>query len=95
MEDRRRTEPPRDRADERDGERAREARRILDRVEVDTESLGTSSLARSAGRARDHFMGADADQDDWAELWGRRIGRLASLAITIALIVWLVGWLTR
>lgn len=75
--------------------REREARRILERVEVDSESFGTSSLARSAGRARDHFLGADADPEDRAEVWGRRIGRLASLVVTIVLLFWLVGWLTR
>ena len=93
VEDRRGRSGPGPRED--DAANEREARRILERVEVDSESFGTSSLARSATRARDHFMGADADQDDWTEVWGRRIGRAASLVITIALLFWLVGWLTR
>ena len=72
----------------------REARRILDRVNTDTESFGTSSLARSALRARDHFAGADADQDDAVEVWGRRIGRIAALVAVAFLLMWLVNRLT-
>ena len=83
------------RPDARGDARERESRRILDRVAQDSESLGTSSLARSANRARDHFAGADADPDDWAELWGRRIGRGASVVALVVLVVWLVGWLGR
>ena len=69
----------------------REARRILDRVNTDTESFGTSSLARSALRARDHFAGADADPDDPIEVWGRRIGRIAALGAVVVLLWWLVN----
>ena len=72
----------------------REARRILERVSTDTESFGTSSLARSALRARDHFAGADADQEDAVEVWGRRIGRVAALAAVVVLLIWLVNRLT-
>ena len=72
----------------------REARRILERVNTDTESFGTSSLARSALRARDHFAGADADQDDPVEVWGRRIGRIAALVMVVVLLWWLVNRLT-
>ena len=70
---------------------SREARRILERVEVESESLGASSLAR-AGR---HFSGADADPDDPSEVWGKRIGRAASAVALVVLLVWLVGWLGR
>lgn len=72
-------------------EEQREARRILDRVSTDSESLGTSSLARSALRARDHFAGADADPDDAIEVWGRRIGRIASAVLVVILLIWLVN----
>lgn len=72
----------------------REARRILDRVNTDTEQLGASSLARSALHARDHFAGADADQDDPIEVWGRRIGRGAGLVAVLVLLFWLVNRLT-
>ena len=72
-----------------DEARTREAKRILDRVEVDSESLGTSSLAR-AGR---HFAGADADQDDRIEVWGKRIGRVASLVALVVLLFVVIGQL--
>ena len=73
--------------------RTEESRRILDRVAVDSESLGGSSLARSANRARDHFAGADGE--DEIEVWGKRIGRGASLIALVFLVVWLIGWLGR
>lgn len=67
-----------------------EARRVLQRVANDTEGLGTSSLARSAGQARDHFMGADADPEDAIEVWGRRIGRGLGAVVFVVLAVWLI-----
>jgi hypothetical protein len=73
-------------------EREKEARAALERVERDTESLGTSSLARVTGRLRDHFSGSDAvgqgegGSTDPAELWGRRIGRAISVVLFIVLL---------
>lgn len=71
-------------------EEQREARRILDRVARDSESLGASTLARTALQTRDHFAGADADPDDWAEVWGRRIGRSLGLVALVVLSIWLI-----
>jgi hypothetical protein len=48
------------------------------------DTFATSSLARTAQRASDHFGGRDAG-DDRTELWGRRIGRGLSLAAFVAL----------
>ena len=79
----------------------REARRVLERVSTDTEGLGASSLARSAtlfrsgARMRAHFSGADADPDDWAEVWGRRIGRGLGLVAFVVLAIYLFGELTN
>ena len=72
-----------------DDERTRESRRILERVGVDSESLGASSLAR-AGR---HFGGADGDQDDRIEVWGKRFGRVASLVALVVLLYVVIGQL--
>lgn len=72
-------------------ERADEARRALRRVERDSETLGTSSFVRAA----DHFTAKDADQDDPAELWGKRVGRAFAVVAFVALAVWLVGYLMR
>ncbi|MEN0086992.1 MAG: hypothetical protein AAF737_00985 [Pseudomonadota bacterium] len=72
------------------------ARRDLERVGEQSEVLGTSSFARVAGRARDHMLGADApDQEDWAEVWGRRIGRTLGLLFAAYLVWWLLTFLTR
>jgi hypothetical protein len=70
---------------------------ILKRVHRDSETLGSSSMARVAGenkksvgtRLQDHFSGQDAYEEglghDPAEVWGRRIGRALSLIGVIVL----------
>lgn len=78
-----------------ESERGDEARRILAQVEKDSGIAASSALARAIHRARGHFAGADADPDDWAELWGTRIGRLLGLAAFVALSIWLFRFLTR
>ena len=70
--------------------REEEARRVLDRVARETESLGGSSFARTAVHTRDHFMGSDADPEDRAEVWGRRIGRSLGAVAVVVLGVWLL-----
>lgn len=72
-----------------DEERAREAKRILERVERDSETIGASSLARTASRIKDHMAGGDAPEDDAAEIWGRRIGRSLGLIAVVILVVYL------
>ncbi|MCG7394597.1 hypothetical protein MHY87_16960 [Microvirga sp. ACRRW] len=77
-------------------EREREAREALERVSRDSESLGSSALARMSRHAQDHFsardaVGADADGGtDSIELWGRRIGRVLSLIGVLVLGLWLL-----
>jgi ferric-dicitrate binding protein FerR (iron transport regulator) len=78
-----------------DQEREREAREALERVRRDTETVGSSALARMSRRAQDHFGGSDAPagQDgavDPVELWGRRIGRALSLVGVVVLTLWLL-----
>lgn len=79
----------------RDEERAREAQRVLERVSRESETIATSSLARVAKQATDHISGADADQDDKAELWGKRVGRSLGIVAAIVLLVMLINWLLR
>jgi hypothetical protein len=67
----------------------KESQRILDRVNIDSETVGTSSMVRSAEKARDHFLGKDADPDDPIEIWGKRIGRVLSIVIVAYLITYL------
>ena len=75
--------------------REREAQKALERVERDAEVIGRSSFARAASKARDHLTGADADRNDPAELWGRRVGRALSVIAFVALAAWLLAYLAR
>ncbi|MEL6819220.1 MAG: hypothetical protein AAFP80_11270 [Pseudomonadota bacterium] len=72
-------------------ERAEEARRALRNVERDAETIGSSSFVRVAN----HLTAKDADPDDPAELWGKRVARGLSLVAFIVLAVWLVRYLMR
>jgi len=69
-----------------DEERQAESRRILERVERDSESL----LFRSGSRMRDHFAAREAAGEDWTEIWGRRIARVLALVAAVVLIGWLI-----
>ena len=71
-----------------DGERSAESRRILERVAREADSSGLALAARTVERTRNHLSAADADRDDWAEVWGTRIGRTIAVVLTIALIGW-------
>ena len=81
---------------EREARDASEAREALERVQRDTDTLGSSALARMGRRAGDHFGGKDAvgasegGETDPIELWGRRIGRALSL-IGVVVLAYLVG----
>ena len=75
---------------------AREVREALERVQRDSETLGSSALARMGQRAGDHFGAKDAigaaegGGTDPIELWGRRIGRALSLIGVVILAIWLL-----
>lgn len=72
-----------------DAERKVESDRILEGVTRDSETVGASSARRVAERTRGHFLGADADDTDRVEVWGRRIGRILSLCFLIGLVWYL------
>jgi len=76
---------------EREEERRREALATLKSL-GESETFVTSTLARTAERATDHFAARDAIGPDGSvdriELWGRRIGRALSLLGLIALAVY-------
>jgi hypothetical protein len=82
---------------EREARQASEAREALERVQRDTDTLGSSALARMGRRAGDHFGARDAmDPEggtDPIELWGRRIGRILSLIGVVILGFWLLAQL--
>ena len=68
-------------------EREREANRILNRVERESEKVGTSSMARTANKVRDHFLGEEAPQDDKIEILGKRIARGLAVVAFVGLAV--------
>lgn len=78
-----------------DDERVKEAQRTLDRVSTESETIGTSSLVRMANKASAHMVADDAQGEDQAEIWGRRVGRGLSVIAFIVLAIWLFNWLTR
>jgi hypothetical protein len=71
-----------------DADHSAESRRILDRVAREGDAGGFALLGRTAARTRDHLGATDADQSDWAELWGTRIGRLIGALALVALAAW-------
>lgn len=76
---------------EQDDARVAEARRTLDRLAAESETVGHSAMARAAR----HFGGADAPEGDAIERWGRRIGRALALVFALYLIHTLVQHFTR
>jgi hypothetical protein len=63
-----------------------ESKRIIRRV-------GQESEATMATRIRRHMSGADADPDDWVEIWGTRIGRILSVVLAAVLVWWLIDFI--
>lgn len=63
--------------------------RILAQVARESETIGTSSLARSTKSPREHFSGTDNINDDAIEIWGKRIGRGLGLGAFVALAIYL------
>jgi hypothetical protein len=76
----------------RDGDRDAESRRVLDRVAREQHS-GLGFLGRGTERARGHLAADDADQNDWIEVWGTRIGRTIGVIVIAAFLVWAVSYL--
>jgi hypothetical protein len=76
----------------RDGDRDAESRRILDRVAREQHS-GLGFLRRGTERARGHLAANDANQNDWIEVWGTRIGRTIGAIVIVAFLVWIVSYL--
>ncbi len=68
-------------------QRRKEAQRILNRVERESEQVGTSSMARTANKVRDHFLGEDTSQNDRTEIIGKRIARILAALAVVALAV--------
>lgn len=67
-----------------------EAKRILERVAQESETIGTSSVKRVAERVKHHLSAQDSDENQWAELWGKRIGRTLGAIFVVVLIIHLL-----
>ena len=67
-----------------------ESRRIIERVQQESE---TGILGRTARRFENHIGAKDADQSDWAEVWGTRIGRTLGAIAVVTAFIWLVQYL--
>ncbi len=74
---------------QKDEARRQQALKDLEDAAAGSEVFGTSTFVRQAEKARSHFSGADAEPDDWAEIWGRRIGRGLSLIVFFGLLIYL------
>ncbi|MBK9081083.1 MAG: hypothetical protein IPL88_02875 [Rhizobiales bacterium] len=76
-----------------DRKRAEAAREALAGVERDA----TGAFGSAMKRASDHFSARDVEREglarDWAEVWGRRIGRaLAAVFFVVLLLNLFTGW---
>lgn len=70
----------------RDSENQVESRRIIGRVDAESDASMTQ-------RVQDHMTGKDAAGKDWAELWGTRIGRWLGVGLLVYLLWWLFTFL--
>lgn len=71
-------------------ENEEEAKRILDRVAEESETVGTSSMRRVAERISGHIGAEDADNERWSEVWGTRIGRILGLIFFVGLLIYML-----
>ena len=79
-------EKPEDRTKRNPDDVARErALRDLARLESESEVLGTSAMRRAA----EAEIGQAGETEDWAEVWGKRIGRILSIIGVIVLAIYL------
>lgn len=67
-----------------------EAEKILNRVQNESETVGTSSMKRVAERTKNQLALDNLGTNEWAEKWGTRIGRSLGVLFVIVLIIHLV-----
>ena len=70
-----------------------EAKRILDRVNRESETVGTSSMARTTEQFKKHLSGIDDHPEDHdpVEVLGKKIGRTLGWLTVIFLIIYLLN----
>jgi len=67
-----------------------QARRDLNRLSAESDTIGTSAAARMATKIESRFKANNIDPNDPIELWGTRIGRSLGLVVAIGLALYLV-----
>lgn len=72
-----------------------ESKKIIDRVQRESDIIGNSALVRTAERARDHLAAKDMDEKDDVEIWGTRVGRGLAVIAFVGLAIWLFNYLSR
>lgn len=83
--------PPRKRTPTHsDDDSAAEVKRILDRISRDSETVATSSMARSGDQSARQSEARKAAEEDPIEVLGRRIGRTLGWIAVAILAVYLV-----
>ena len=75
-----------------DAARAEESRRILERIERESETVAASSMARTSDLVRKGLSGKDGTDEDTdpIEVLGKRIGRTLGWIAMIALVIYLL-----
>ncbi|WP_075998208.1 hypothetical protein [Salaquimonas pukyongi] len=75
-----------------DNARAEESKRILERIERESETVAASSMARTSDLLRKGLSGKDGNSEDAdpVEVLGKRIGRTLGWIAMIALVVYLL-----
>ena len=68
-----------------------ESGRILDRVAKESDPSGSFAI-RATRKVQSHMRADDADQEDRAELWGTRIGRVIGVILLVVLAGWLISF---
>ena len=72
-----------------DEARAEESKRILERIERESETVATSSMARTSDLVRRNLSGKDGTEEDMdpVEVLGKRIGRALGWIAMIVLVI--------
>lgn len=76
-------------AHQRELDRTERERRTINRLNAESDVIGTSATARMASSIKNRFGAADVDQNDPVEVWGTRIGRGLGLIAAIGLAIYL------
>lgn len=75
--------------------RAEESKKILSRIEKETAGQSHGFLARQINSQLSHLNAEDVAEHDKIEIWATKVGRFLGLAITLAIMAWLIIYLIQ